>query len=194
MIKTSLSVEALAKAMTPLKAANIAFTQHYPGEPSGRQPVHTVYGGAHLFSADAAQKLGAGAIRSFEEYAPDAATLAAALGISGAAQTIHTRVLEKLRSEPVEDLRIDFEDGYGARPAAEEDGHAASAALEVAKGMANKTLPPFIGIRIKTLSEELRERSLRTLDIFLTTLVDETGGALPENFVVTLPKITVPEQ
>src|SRR5262245_53228150 len=194
MIKTSLSVEALAKAMTPLKAANIAFTQHYPGEPSGRQPVHTVYGGAHLFSADAAQKLGMGAIRAFEEYAPDAATLAFALGISGGAETIHTRVLEKLRREAVEDLRIDFEDGYGARPAAEEDGHAASAAVEVARGLANKTLPPFIGIRIKPLSEELRERSLRTLDIFLTTLVGETGGALPDNFVVTLPKITVPEQ
>jgi hypothetical protein len=194
MTKTSLSAEALDKAMTPLKAANIAFTEHYPGEPSGRQPVHTVYGGAHLFRADAAQKLGAGAVRAFEEYAPDAATLATALGVSGAAETIHTRVLEKLRREPVEDLRIDFEDGYGARPAAEEDGHAASAALEVAKGMASKTLPPFLGIRIKPLSEELRERSLRTLDIFLTTLVRETGGELPDNFVVTLPKITVPEQ
>src|SRR5262245_64584182 len=102
MIKTSLSVEALAKAMTPLKAANIAFTQHYPGEPSGRQPVHTVYGGAHLFRADAAQKLGAGAIRAFEEYAPDAATLSAALRFPEGqkAETIHSRVLEKLRSEP----------------------------------------------------------------------------------------------
>jgi citrate lyase beta subunit len=203
MTKTSLSAEALEKATLPLRTANLAFAERYPGEPGGRQPIHTVYGGAHLFRADAAQKLGAAAIRVFEQYAPDPAVLASALRLTGEgapssaperASTIHTRVLEKLRREPVEDLRIDFEDGYGARPNAEEDGHAASAALEVSRGMAEKSLPPFIGIRIKPLSEELRERSLRTLDIFLSTLVAETGGALPPNFVVTLPKITVPEQ
>jgi citrate lyase beta subunit len=214
MTKTSLPAEALERASLPLKTANLTFAERYPGEPSGRQPVHTVYGGAHLFRADAVQKLGASAIRSFEEYAADPSVLAAVLRLpgnnvafgvddpkgqpedraTGLARTIHARVLEKLRREPVEDLRIDFEDGYGARPNAEEDGHAASAALEVAKGMEQKSLPPFIGIRIKPLNEELRERSLRTLDIFLTTLVGETGGRLPDNFVVTLPKITVPEQ
>ncbi|HYG62048.1 MAG TPA: phosphoenolpyruvate kinase, partial [Thermoanaerobaculia bacterium] len=104
------------------------------------------------------------------------------------------RVTEKLRREPVEDFRADFEDGYGNRPDAEEDGHAGTAAREAAAGLAAGTLPPFIGIRIKPFNEELRERSLRTLDLFLTTLVRETGGRLPENFVVTLPKVTIPEQ
>src|SRR3979409_2072632 len=60
--------------------------------------------------------------------------------------------------------------------------------------MQTPPLPPFIGIRIKPFSEELRERSMRTLDIFVSTLVEKSGGKLPENFVVTLPKITIPEQ
>ena len=104
------------------------------------------------------------------------------------------RVSEKLQREPVEDFRIDFEDGYGNRPDDEEDGHAVSAATETAEGSKNATLPPFIGIRIKPFNEELRARSFRTLDIFVTTLVERNNGRLPENFVVTLPKITIPEQ
>src|SRR2546423_7031216 len=102
--------------------------------------------------------------------------------------------MKKLQREPVEDFRIDFEDGYGNRPDAEEDGHAESAAIEVAKGMEAESLPPFIGIRIKPFNEELRARSMRTLDIFISTVLDKAGGKLPGNFVVTLPKITTPEQ
>ncbi|HLU66702.1 MAG TPA: hypothetical protein VKZ63_10525, partial [Kofleriaceae bacterium] len=110
------------------------------------------------------------------------------------ARAIHQRVRAKLEREPIEDFRIDFEDGYGNRPDEEEDGHARAAALEVAAGMANKSLPPYIGIRIKPLTEELARRALRTLDIFVSTVVRESGGALPDNFVVTLPKITCREQ
>ena len=66
--------------------------------------------------------------------------------------------------------------------------------MEVVKGMNAGTLPPFIGIRIKPFNEELRARSIRTLDIFVSTLLDKMGGRLPDNFVVTLPKITTPEQ
>jgi citrate lyase beta subunit len=127
-----------------------------------------------------------------DEYAPDAAALAGAVGISDAvASDVHARVRARLERAPVEDFRIDFEDGSGNRPDVEEDGHAASAAAEVADGHARGTLPPHIGIRIKPLTEELRDRSLRTLDIFLTELTARTGGALPPNFVITLPKITV---
>ncbi|HUF17290.1 MAG TPA: phosphoenolpyruvate kinase [Thermoanaerobaculia bacterium] len=110
------------------------------------------------------------------------------------AYTVYSRVVEKLRREPVEDFRVDFEDGYGNRPDGEEDGHAAAAAREVASGMKNGTLPPFIGIRIKPFSQELMRRSIRTLDIFLTNLVERSGGKLPSGFVVTLPKIQLPEQ
>lgn len=110
------------------------------------------------------------------------------------AWTVYSRVKEKLAREAVEDFRIDFEDGYGNRPDAEEDAQAAIAATETARGLAAGTLPPFIGIRIKPFTEELRNRSIRTLDIFLTTLVRETGGKLPPNFVVTLPKVVIAEQ
>jgi citrate lyase beta subunit len=179
----------------PLRRANERFSQHYPGETGRRQPVHTVYGGAHLFKSDSAQRLGAVARRSLEEFAPDAATFAKAIGVKEMlAGPIYQRVTEKLQREPVEDFRIDFEDGYGNRPDAEEDGHAAAAAAEVAAGRKNNTLPPFIGIRIKPFNEELRTRSFRTLDLFVSNLVEQNSGQLPENFVVTLPKITIPEQ
>jgi citrate lyase beta subunit len=192
---TSLTAESIRDAFERLRGANLAFARRYPGDSGRRQPVHTVYGGAHLFKADTAARLGALALRALEEYAPAPADLAEAIGLrADLAPAIHARVSEKLRREPVEDFRADFEDGYGNRPDAEEDGHAEAAAREMARGMGDGTLPPFVGIRIKPFTEELRERSLRTLDLFLTTLVRETGGRLPENFVVTLPKVTIPEQ
>jgi len=178
-----------------LSEANRAFARRFPGESERRQPVHTLYGGAHLFRADAARKLGDAALRALDEFAPDPASLAGALGFPAAlAPAVHERVLEKLRREPVEDFRIDFEDGYGNRPDAEEDGHAAQAAGETARGLAQGSLPPFLGIRIKPLTEELRARSVRTLERFLRALVAGSGGALPHGFTVTLPKVTVPEQ
>jgi len=210
-----------------LRTANEEFVQHYPGESGRRQPVHTVYGGAHLFKSDTARRLGALARRSLDQFAPDFISLAHALDLPGSthlpesikdaddliselenetdrlrtdnkpawlAHTIYNRISDKLLREPVEDFRIDFEDGYGNRPDKEEDGHAEAAAVEVAEGITNRTLPPFIGIRIKPFNEELRTRSFRTVDIFVSTLAEKTAGKLPENFVVTLPKITIPEQ
>jgi citrate lyase beta subunit len=182
--------------MTPtlpdsLTTANQEFSRRYPGDTGKRQPVHTVYGGAHLFQAGLCQKMGAIAERTLLEFAPDAATLALAIGIPNhLADTVYARVIEKLRREPVEDFRIDFEDGYGNRPDAEEDATADTAAAEVLKGMEDGVLPPFLGIRIKCWSEELKGRSVRTLARFLKAL----GSKVPENFVITLPKITVSEQ
>jgi citrate lyase beta subunit len=135
-------------------------------------------------------------VRALQEYAPDAATLAEAVGLPAGplADTVYARVVEKLSREPVEDFRIDFEDGYGNRPDAEEDADAVRVAGELARGMEAGTLPPFIGMRVKPLNEELRGRSIRTLDLLLTALAGKTGGRLPEHWVVTLPKVTVPEQ
>jgi citrate lyase beta subunit len=180
-----------------LQAANAAFMKRYPGESGKRQPVHVVYGGAQLFKSDSTVKLGAIGLRTLEQYAPDHSRFAHALGLNGnerLEELIYTRVIEKLQREAVEDFRIDFEDGYGNRTDAEEDGHAESVAREVALGLKNGTLSPFIGIRVKPLNEELRERSIRTLDIFLTTLLQESGSVLPPNFIVTVPKVTIPEQ
>src|SRR5262245_41866435 len=166
-----------------------------PDDPGQRQPVHVVYGGAHLFTSDAALKLGALARQALEEYAPDPSALAAAFELSpDLAGRIYPRLVAKLTREPVEDFRIDFEDGFGQRPDDEEDRVARSAAEQVAAGLEQGTLPAGIGIRIKNLGHELKHRSLRTLDLFLSTLLDRTGGVLPDNFVVTLPKITAPEQ
>ena len=190
-MRTTLSPEVMQGVAAKLAEVNAGVARKYPGETGKRQPVHTVYGGAHLFRADTAQRLGATALRALEEYAPDAEAFAASIGLPAQlAQTVYTRVLEKLRREPVEDFRLDFEDGYGNRPDKEEDEHAESAAEEVAAGMKTGSLPPFIGIRIKPLNEELRNRSIRTLDIFVITLLAKTSGRLPGNFFITLPKIT----
>ena len=156
-----------------------------------RQPVHTVYGGAHLFKADTARRLGERGLAALDEHGgPAEFTAAFGLDVDAAlARRIRERVGSKLRREPVEDFRIDFEDGYGNRPDAEEDGHAIAAAREVARGHRERSLPPYIGIRIKPLGGELRERAVRTLDRFVSTLIDD-AGELPAGFVVTLPKIT----
>jgi citrate lyase beta subunit len=192
-MKTSLTPDDVARIAAPLRAANAAFASRYPGERPDRQPVHTVYGGAHLFRADTPRRLGQLALRALEEHAPDAGTMARAFDWpQELAEPVRARVVRKLEAEPVEDHRIDFEDGYGARPDAEEDGHAEACAREVAKGRAEGTLSPFIGIRIKSMTEDTRARALRTLDVFLTALLDACGGALPHGFVLTLPKLQQP--
>jgi citrate lyase beta subunit len=110
------------------------------------------------------------------------------------AYSVYNKIVKKLKTEAVEDFRIDFEDGFGNRPDAEEDATAINAAKELAIGMKKKTISPFIGIRIKPFTEDLKSRGVRTLDLFLTTLLKKTKGKLPDNFVVMLPKVTIPEQ
>lgn len=223
----SLEAGEVAAILDRLQPAHAAQARRLMADAGARQPVHTVYGGAHLFKADIPAKFGRLAIRSLQEYAPNFAVFAKTLGLSGAdrlpdtqaeiallqsqletdgdrlkqvlepawrAWTVYRRVLAKLEREPVEDFRIDFEDGYGNRLDAEEDGHAVQAAGELAKGMAEGSLPPFIGIRIKPLTHDLAARGIRTLDLFISSLLARTGGRLPANFAVTLPKITHPEQ
>ncbi len=81
----------------------------------------------------------------------------------------HERVLRKLEREAVEEsshrLRRWLR-GHGRMP--ERIGRQ-KAAFEVALGMRQGTLPPFLGIRIKSLSgvEERKVRGARTLEIFL---------------------------
>jgi hypothetical protein len=160
-----------------------------------RQPVHTVYGGAQLFKAATPARLGTLALELIRNYTPDAAAFAECLGLpAGAlANSVFERTVAKLEREPVEDFRIDFEDGYGYRSDSEEDGHAVSSAQLLARGAGKPGFPPFVGIRIKPLTEALRARSARTLDLFFQALCSESIE-LPRNFVVTLPKISVPEQ
>ena len=226
-MKTTLSPASLQDITTRLEKAHKAFQNRYSGAAGDRQPVHTVYGGAHLFRADTARRLGETALRSLDEFAPDFISFAKIISLAGAdrlpdspqaaaaiaqsieaasqsarkenqaawfAHTLYQRVREKLRREPVEDFRIDFEDGYGNRPDEEEDGHAAAVAGEIAAGMNSGELPPFIGIRIKPFTEELRDRSIRTMDIVLTELTAKTHGKLPDKFYITLPKVSLPDE
>ncbi len=110
------------------------------------------------------------------------------------AWTVHQKTLAKLRNEPVEDFRIDFEDGFGFRSEEEEDGHAVSAATELATAFKKRRTAAFTGFRIKSLAPETYGRAIRTLELFLATLLDQTDGKLPGGFVVTLPKVTDPKQ
>jgi len=209
-----------------LQPANLEFQKKYPGDKPNRQPVHTVYGGANLFKSDTCKKIGAIALKSLQDYAPNFVVLADVLQLEGflglpssdkkveklvrklhrmsegerkkhpawLAYSVYNKIVKKLTTEAVEDFRIDFEDGFGNRPDGEEDATALQAATELAKGIKNKTISPFIGIRIKPFTEDFKHRGARTLDIFLTTLLERTKGRLPDNFVVMLPKVTIPEQ
>ncbi|WP_240134704.1 DUF6986 family protein [Streptomyces sp. MUM 178J] len=182
--------EAVSASLAPVDAE---LARRYPGDPGTRQPVHTVYVPGEAFAPDTLRSWGDAALDALDEHAPDAAAFAAVLGLpEELAAPVHDRVRSKLEREPVEDLRIDFEDGYGGRSEAEEDEHAARAALLVSEAYAHGTAAPYTGIRMKCMEAGVRDRGIRTLDVFLTGLM--RAGGLPEGLVLTLPKVTYPEQ
>lgn len=155
-----------------------------------RQPLHTVYGGAHLFQRATARKLGDHALKLADSIALTADDFAAALGTSRAeGDALLSRTREKLTREPVEDFRIDFEDGFGRRPDDEEDATAKRCAQEFAAGMAEDLLPAFAGIRIKSFGKSTRERALRTLTLFIAELSLATAGKPFRQLRITLPKV-----
>src|SRR4051812_36356085 len=159
-------------------------------DPAERQPVHVVYGGAHRFKAGTRESLARIARETFSRHLPDAEALTAVLGVpEQIAAKVHARIEHKLKTEAVEDFRIDFEDGYGQRSDQEEDGHAVQAATQLAQAT---DLPPFIGFRIKPFTPALERRAVRTLELFLTTLLQKSE--LPPEFLVNLPKISRVEQ
>lgn len=182
--------EEISASLAPIDAE---LERTYPGDPGTRQPVHTVYVPGDVFAADTIRSWGDRALAALDEHAPDAASLAAVLGLGDdLAEPVYARVRAKLEREPIEDLRVDFEDGYGPRPDAEEDGAAARAARLVAGAYADGTAAPYMGIRMKCMEAAVRDRGIRTLDIFLTGLAE--AGGLPDGLVLTLPKVTYPEQ
>lgn len=225
----SLNTNSLIAVSRRLAEAQQAFAAAYPGvNVAARQPIHSVYGGAHLFKAETPRKLGKLAMQSIAAYAPNFTLFAQVLGLPGAdrllasdtkamelaqnlahtqptdpaayqdparlAFTVYNRVADKLQHEPVEDFRIDFEDGYGYRSDEEEDGHALAVAEQLAEGVNEGHLPPFLGLRLKAFSPEAYPRAVRTLDLVLTNLAARTEGKLPAHFMVTLPKVMLPAQ
>ncbi len=140
--------------------------------------MHTVYLPADRFTATTVPEWGAAALAALDAHGP----LPITDGEVGAL------VRAKLASEPIEDLRIDFEDGYGSPGDDVEDAQARAAAAELARCVADGAAPQFTGIRMKSLEGPTRRRGIRTLDLFLDTLL--SAGPLPTGFRVTLPKVT----
>ncbi|MEV6614717.1 aldolase/citrate lyase family protein [Streptomyces sp. NPDC051051] len=192
-VATSLAGAVSEEISASLAPVDAELERRYPGDPGTRQPVHTVYVPGDAFAADTVSSWGDRALAALDEHAPDAASLAAVLGLPDElAEPVHARVRAKLEREPIEDLRVDFEDGYGPRPDAEEDEAAARAARLIAETYAKGTAAPWTGIRMKCMEAAVRDRGIRTLDIFLTGLMD--AGGLPDGLVLTLPKVTYAEQ
>jgi len=169
---------ALDQQLAPVDAARLAA---YPGESSTRQPVHTCYVPADAVVHGLVASWGTTALAALDEYGlPD-------LGLDPAlVEQVLPRVRAKLAAEPVEDLRVDAEDGYRGSPQVEDDDVRAAAAVLAAEA----TLPPFLGVRAKSLEEPTRRRGVRSLDLFLTGLAD----AGRDRAIVTLPKVTAVEQ
>ncbi len=192
-VTTSLAGAVSEEISASLAPVDAELGRHYPGDPGTRQPVHTVYVPGDVFAAGTIRSWGDQALAALDEHAPDAASLASALGLAEhLAEQVHDRVRAKLEREPIEDLRVDFEDGYGPRPDTEEDEAAARAARLVAGAYGNGTAAPYMGIRMKCMEAAVRDRGIRTLDVFLSGLM--AAGGLPEGLVLTLPKVTYAEQ
>lgn len=163
----------------------------------GTQPSHTFIEGAHRFTAGRVRQLGDEAQAALDKWAPNGEALSRAVADVGwppaLALAMYDHVHDRLQTRPIEDFRIDFEDGYGFRPDAEEDADAGSAAREAASAARQGELPPFIGIRTKPFTPALRARSERTIALFLRTLIEAAGG-LPAKVAVNLAKVTTPDQ
>ena len=168
----------LDRRLAPVDAVRLA---GYPGDRSGRQPVHTCYVPADAVVPGLAGAWGAAALAALDEHGLPDLEMPPAL-----VQEVLPRVRDKLAVEPVEDLRVDAEDGYRGS-ADDEDDDVLRAAIVLAADRRAGSAPPSLGIRAKSLEEPTRRRGVRSLDLFLGAL--GAGRA-----VVTLPKVTGVEQ
>ncbi len=186
--KVSLDQSFFDEASATLAQADELLAKKYRGDFGGRQPIHTCYVPADKLSATTPADWGAAGLSVIDEHTPTAASFAKAVGCQvDSVSEIFDRIKDKLARQPIEDLRIDFEDGYGRRGDEQEEKHIESALQAVPS-----LRVPFIGIRMKALEEVTRVRGLKTLDRFIAGLLEQ--GKYPENFIVTLPKVTFPEQ
>lgn len=185
----------LADVDRRLAAADAALATQYPGDDGRRQPVHTVYVPGNRYTETMPADWGSTALAA----ATDAGGLDAVAALVGASsgtdcepETLAALVENKLTTEPIEDLRIDFEDGYGTVDDVTEDADVerAIAALRIALDTGTST--PFVGTRFKCFEAGTRARGLRTLDMFVSGLV--ASGGLPDGLTLTLPKVTSVDQ
>jgi OHCU decarboxylase len=185
-----LGTDALAEVDSLLADADARLAAGWPGDPGTRQPVHTLYVPADRTGPDLLSEVTETALHALQAAGGDAGSMAAATGLAGElVEQVWPRVLAKLEREPVEDLRLDLEDGYGRRDDAEEDGHATEAGRLLAALAGTKGAPFVLGVRTKSLEAATRRRGARSLDRVLAA-----AGGVPDGFVVTLPKVTSVDQ
>ncbi|BBY47232.1 hypothetical protein MARA_07000 [Mycolicibacterium arabiense] len=184
----------LADVDSRLADADARLVAGYPGDDGRRQPVHTVYVPGNRYSATTPADWGSAALAA----AHDAGGLDAVATLVGASsgtdcepETLAALVEDKLTTEPIEDLRIDFEDGYSPSDGTE-DADVARAVAALRTALDSGTSTPFVGTRFKCLEAGTRARGLRTLDLFVSGLVD--SGGLPDGLTLTLPKVTSVDQ
>ena len=186
----SLADDAWLDLLERVREAEAEYRRRSPGNVGGRQPLQTLYVAADRVTPTTVVDVGTEALRLLDAHAPDADTFVAAFGVDAAvAERARSSVHAKLEREPVEDLRVDFEDGYGVRPDDEEDRQAEAAARDVLAAREAGTELRSFGLRVKSFADGLEARSVRTLDAFVTMLVEAAGG-LPDGFIVTFPKVT----
>ncbi|MEO7146336.1 MAG: aldolase [Terrimesophilobacter sp.] len=187
-----LSTEELSRIEALLANTDSLLAHEYPGTSGARQPIHTVYLPGDRFTPTVAGEWGQHALATVDAHGGIGA-LCSTVGVVGSlADDVAARVADKLASEPIEDLRIDFEDGYGDRGDEAEDADMLRAARAVTEAVDAGSAPPFIGIRFKSFERSTRKRALRTLDLFLGTLLE--AGPLPDGLVLTLPKVSTVAQ
>ncbi|SDJ64340.1 HpcH/HpaI aldolase/citrate lyase family protein [Actinopolyspora mzabensis] len=190
MPSTSLNRADVDVRLAPLADVDARIAARFRRTATARQPVHTCYVPAGRVDAGTLRNWGDEALAALDEHAPSAADLAGVIDVSERRATeVLPRVRAKLQRSPVEDLRIDFEDGYGAPGDEVEDADAERTAGVVAEWLRQGTAPDNFGLRVKSFDDpELRARSVRTLDVFLTELLAR-HGELPGGFLLTFPKV-----
>jgi citrate lyase beta subunit len=190
----SVDLGALTTALDErLRDADAALAQQFPGERPVRQPVHTVYVPADRYDSALVPRWKGEALAALAEHGPGVTDLADAFGLRpDLAVDLYGRLHDKLEREPIEDLRIDFEDGYGARDDDEEDVAVDAAAESLLRAIDTGRGTAFAGIRFKSFEAPTRRRGLRTLARFVAAVTRD--GRLPDGFVVTFPKVTSVEQ
>ncbi|EGD55505.1 DUF6986 family protein [Gordonia neofelifaecis] len=185
----------LAKIDKRLTPADDALARHYPGDDGRRQPIHTVYVAADRYTPELPAQWATAALDA-AQAAGGLDEVASLVGLGASTDSSPEKLAEltaaKLATEPIEDLRLDFEDGYGDRGDEVEDNDVESASAAVRSAVAAGVAPPFIGIRFKCFEAPVRRRGLRTLDGFVAGLV--SAGTLPDGLTLTLPKVTSVDQ
>jgi len=192
-----LSEDLLRRLDEALRPVDAALAQRYSGGDGSRQPVHTVYVPADVASPATPASWGRRALDLLGSHAGSPEELARVTGMDDAVVAdAYPLLLAKLADQPVEDLRLDLEDGYGAHPDAEEDAAALAAGATLAALPTQPAAPVLAGVRVRSMEGLTRRRGLRSLDLVLSGLcaAAQDGAPPPQRFVVTLAKVSVPAQ